>query len=552
MARITIISPEGRQERKLLRHSTLGRHPSNTVQVLDRIVSKEHCHIDEVDGRYVLIDLGSLNGTFVNGTRIERHILSEGDEIHIGATQIVFHAEVRSPSHTESTRVEIEPSRVSRSHTHFTVAPQEGVESHIRTRLAPVLGQTFLPESDIEDPASLRRDYEKLRASYEVMQAIGVELDVDRILERIIDAAFQLLPADRGVILLHNERDALEPRCTRMRGKRGDEGEAMELSRTILAEVLRDKAAIISNDVSMDERFQSAHSIIMQGIRSTMAVPLLHGNEVFGVMLLDSHIATHAFTEKDLAIFQNVANQAGAAIQNSLYAKKLEQEAITRQRFQKLLSPAIAEQVLEGKVEIGKSGELRETTVLFTDIRGFTAMSERQEPQAIVDMLNEYFELMVEIIFRHEGTLDKFVGDEIMALFGSPVAHQDDPFRAVSTAFEMIRVLRSFNEKRSRRGEDPIQVGIGINTGEVVAGYLGSSQALDYTVIGDAVNTGARLCSMAKGGEILISESTYRRVRDHFDVLGLPPAQLKGKTKALKVYRVIAQRGAPSTFPKRH
>jgi adenylate cyclase len=287
----------------------------------------------------------------------------------------------------------------------------------------------------------------------------------------------------------------------------------------------------------------------MQGIRSSMAVPLMHSGQLFGVMVLDSQIATNAFTEKDLQLFQNMANQAAIAIQNSLFARKLEQEAVARQSFQRLLSPAIAEQVLSGRVEVKKGGELRDTTVLFTDIRGFTAMSEAKPPQEVVEMLNEYFEQMVEIIFEHEGTLDKFVGDEIMALFGAPVAHEDDAYRAVRVALEMQDALDRFNGERKERGLDALHVGVGINTGEVVAGYLGSSKALEYTVIGDVVNTGARLCSIAKAGEIIISENTYLRVKGRFEVVELPPTPVKGKSQPLKIYNVL-RRGQGATGPR--
>jgi adenylate cyclase len=150
------------------------------------------------------------------------------------------------------------------------------------------------------------------------------------------------------------------------------------------------------------------------------------------------------------------------------------------------------------------------------------------------------------VIFKYEGTLDKFVGDEIMALFGAPVSHPDDPARAVRTALEMMEVLGQLNETRRRRGDPEIQIGIGINTGEVVAGYLGSSKALEYTVIGDTVNTGARLCSLAKAGQIIISQNTYEHVRDAFEVVELPPTHVKGKSEALKVYNVIGERKAGS------
>ena len=183
---------------------------------------------------------------------------------------------------------------------------------------------------------------------------------------------------------------------------------------------------------SVDSRFKGAQSIIMQGIRSSMAVPLLYRTELLGIMVLDSQIAANAFTEKDLQLSQNVANQAAVAIQNSLYAAKLEQKrsrasvssACCRRRSPSRSSAA--------RSRCQKGGEHARRRVLFSDIRGFTAMSEKRSAQEIVDMLNEYFELMVEIVFRYEGTLDKFVGDEIMALFGAPVAHADDPIRAVT------------------------------------------------------------------------------------------------------------------------
>ncbi len=549
-------------ERELLPHNTLGRHPENTIQLLDRIVSKEHCHVDQVDGNWMLKDLGSLNGTFVNGERVSERVLGQGDEISLGSTRMVFQVEAMDiaepqsapppasapdlgtvpapggplPSPEALAAAAVAGHKMSR----VTIAPGM-VESHIRSKLEPILDQSFLPERLVGDNAALRKDYEKLRVSYEVIKAIGTELDVDKLLSKLLDCAFQLLPADRGVALLFDADRELRPRCVRTK-KAMPEGEDVVLSTTIINEVLRDKTAVLSSDASVDSRFQGAHSIIMQGIRSSMAVPLLHSGEIFGMLVLDSQIAANAFTEKDLGLFQNIGNQAAIAIQNGLYAVKLEREAVTRERFQRLLSPAIAEQVINGDVEVKKGGELRDTTILFTDIRGFTSWSESRSARDVVDMLNEYFELMVEIVFDQEGTLDKFVGDEIMALFGAPVAHSNDPYRAVKTAIDMLKVLAEFNSRRLAAGEDEIKIGIGINTGDVVAGYLGSSKALEYTVIGDAVNTGARLCSLAKSGEIIISHTTYNRVKDSFDVVELPPTSVKGKSKPLKIFNVIRER----------
>ncbi|MEZ4288558.1 MAG: adenylate/guanylate cyclase domain-containing protein [Polyangiales bacterium] len=396
-----------------------------------------------------------------------------------------------------------------------------------------------MPELMIKDDKTLRRDYERLRASFEISQAIGAEHDVDLVLREILKVAFRLLPADRGVVLL-NESGHLQAKSVRFKDLK-EEREGLSISQTIIDEVMRHRAAVLSRDASVDERFQKAKSVISSGIRSTMGVPLLHNGDVFGVMLLDSKIETNAFTEKDLRLFQTIANQAATVIQNIEFAHRLQGEAITRQRFQRLLSPAIAEQVLRGDVDIKRGGEMRPTTVLFCDIRGFTQMSENFDAQQVVTLLNEYFESMVEIVFEHEGTLDKFIGDEIMALFGAPVGHPDDPCRAVLTALKMKDALIEFNRQKPVASMPDLEVGTGINTGEVVAGYIGSSRAMEYTVVGDAVNIASRLCSIAKPGQVLISESTANKLGGRFILQEIDDAQIRGKRRPIRVFNVIGE-----------
>jgi adenylate cyclase len=545
MAFLKIISPEGSERTvELAELNTLGRHPDNTIQLLDRIVSKNHCHINLADGRYVLVDQGSLNGTYVNGERVQgTRLLASEDEITLGSTKLVFSSAAARAAPAVGRTVDA-TSAVAVETGKVTIAPGV-VESHIRSKLAQHTAQNFMPERLLQDESVLRRDYEKLRVSFELTRAIAGELDVDKLLAKILATAFELLAADRGVVLLFDEKKQLQPRCVRT--KRGNVTDDVALSSTIINEVLRDRAAVLSSDALMDSRFKGAHSIIMQGIRSSMAVPLIYSEELLGVMVLDSQVAANAFTDKDLQLTQALANQAALAIQNSLYARKIEKEALTRERFQRLLSPAIAELVVSGEVAVEKGGVARETSVFFSDIRGFTAMSETRTAQEIVDMLNEYFEQMVEIIFKYEGTLDKFVGDEIMALFGAPVAHDDDAYRAVKVAVEQLRVLDQWNKVRVAEGEAAIHIGIGINSGSVVAGYLGSSKALEYTVIGDVVNTASRLCSVAKAGEVIISRNTYDLVKDYFDAQELSPTQVKGKAQALQVYRVLGEKATRRT-----
>src|SRR5450432_3562063 len=523
MGKIIVTGNDQRREYELGAVNTVGRHPDNTLQILDRIVSKEHAQIiRQPDGRFLFRDLGSLNGSFLGGERMSEHILGDGDEITLGSTRLTF--QERSAEDSLLQKVTIAPS---------------ATEALIRQKIqAPPAAREFLPEKEIFDVEVLRRDYEKLRLANELGRSIGLEVNLDILLEKIIMKAFDLIPADRGVILLM-EDGVPKPKIAKTRDGKNEQ---IVLSKSILSEVVQNKASVLSSDATMDSRFSAAHSVIMQGIRSTMTVPLLHHDELLGIMHLDSMIATNAFTEKDLQIFGGAASQAAVAIHNSQLVRKIEHEAKTRAQFQRLLSPNLVDQVVQGKLQLEKGGVLSEVTLLFSDIRGFTSMSESREPEEIVRMLNEYFELMVDVIFKYEGTLDKFVGDEVIALFGAPVPMQNAELKAAQCALDMMRVLSEWNRTRAAEGQNEIKIGIGINTGIVVTGAIGSSRALQYTAIGDAVNTASRLCSVAEAGQIILSEATYRTMIEDVAAVPLPPVRVKGKAEELRVYNAVGLR----------
>jgi adenylate cyclase len=523
MAKIIVTSNDQRREYELGAINTIGRHPDNTLQILDRIVSKEHAQVvRQPDGRFLFRDLGSLNGSFLRGERVSEHILHDADEIMLGSTCLTFQEKSAQDSLLQK----------------VTIAPA-ATEALIRQKIqVPPTAREFLPEKEIFDVEALRRDYEKLRLAHELGRSIGLEVNLELLLEQIIMKAFELIPADRGVILLMEDGVPL-PKIAKTRDGKNEQ---IVLSKSILNEVVTNKASVLSSDATMDSRFSAAHSVIMQGIRSTMTVPLLHHDELLGIMHLDSMIATNAFTEKDLQIFGSIASQAAVAIHNSQLARKIEHEAKTRAQFQRLLSPNLVDQVVQGKLQLEKGGALSEVTLLFSDIRGFTSMSESRAPEEIVRMLNEYFELMVDVIFKYEGTLDKFVGDEVIALFGAPVAMQQAEIKAVQCALDMMRVLGEWNRTRAAEGQDEIKVGIGINTGMVVTGAIGSSRALQYTAIGDAVNTASRLCTIAEPGQIILSETTLRKVEGEIAAVPLPPVRVKGKMDQLRVWNAVGMR----------
>ncbi len=526
MATLSYIDPQGKKREHLLGAFTrIGRHPDQDFQVLDRVVSKEHSHVKRLpNGDFAIRDNGSRNGTFLNGESVIGLItLKNADRIVIGSTELLFVI----PKKTN-------PMGMVTLHS-------DQLSANIQSELAKNDGR-FLPADELGDERSLRRDYEKLRISYELSQAIGLEMDREALLNKILDKAFEIFPADRGVILLRVKgEEKLVPAAVKTRGEETTT-ENVRISETIIREILEEKTAILSSDAMMDSRFQGAHSIILQNIRSTMTVPLLHEDEVLGIIHLDSKIARGAFKEKDLQILQGFASQAAVFIEHQGLLQKFESEILMRDKMQRLLSPNLVEEVVSGRLDIKKGGESRFVTSMFADIRGFTAISEQITPQELVTLLNEYFELMVDVIFKYEGTLDKFVGDEIMALWGAPISKEDDSERAVLAALEMQTLLQRFNMNQAHKNEHQLHIGIGLNTGEVVAGYIGSTKSMSYTVMGDNVNTAARLCSAAKAGEVLIGANTFAQVGYKFNVEKLPPTKLKNKSVHVDIYRVLSSK----------
>ena len=206
--------------------------------------------------------------------------------------------------------------------------------------------------------------------------------------------------------------------------------------------------------------------------------------------------------------------------------------------FKRYVSKQVVDEILDNESNLNLGGEEREATVLFTDIRGFTSMSEKMDPKTVVSTLNEYFSEMIDIVFKYNGTLDKIIGDELMIVYGAPLSSEDDTTRALKTAIEMQACIKEMNVKRKKKKEAEILVGAGINRGNVVSGNIGSREMMDYTVIGDTVNLGSRLCSVANPGEILVSNSVFEVSKCDFAFKKLNPINVKGKKNKVNVYLV--------------
>jgi len=253
------------------------------------------------------------------------------------------------------------------------------------------------------------------------------------------------------------------------------------------------------------------------------------------------------------AIFESVFKAAlvgGTALVSGYIghrSKALIVQAIEEQEEKKFIKTVFGryatEEVVEDALKRGLKlgGEEREVTIFFSDIRNFTGMSERLQPNEVVDLLNDYFAEMVDVISRNGGTLNKFMGDGILAIFGAPVSYGNDAERAVITALEMMERLEGFNREQVEKGKAELSIGIGINTGRVVVGNVGSTERMEYTAIGDAVNLASRLDELNKelGTSILISHSTFQQVEGIIQTNRLKPTKLKGKEKKVWVYEVV-------------
>jgi adenylate cyclase len=339
-----------------------------------------------------------------------------------------------------------------------------------------------------------------------------------------------------SILLLDDRTQELVPRVSRSRT--GDASAARHVPQSIARKAIDERVAILSDNAAADDRFKGK-SILIQSVRSAMCTPLLGSDQkALGILYVDNQTATHSFTDEDLEFLIAFSGLTSVAIENSKLSERIRREALVLSNFQRFFAPNLAAQIAQeaGAVQLG--GVKRAVIIFFSDIRGFTTMSETMSPDVIATLLTEYFTEMVEIVFEHGGTLDKFMGDAIMALWGAPIAHADDADRAMACAIDQLAALEKLNTKWKEQGRPELGIGIGINFGETFAGYIGSDRRLEYTVIGDAVNIASRLCSSAGPNQILISEPFYQALKKPPKVEPLEPVQVKGKSRAIPVYRV--------------
>jgi adenylate cyclase len=498
----------------------VGRLSDNDLVLPDRMVSGSHLIFEQHGAVWRVRDLGSRNGTTLNGQRVESEPLRDGDVVALG------HATIHARMVTLH-----EPS----------VADVQFIEAgfeQVRHSLHGSEPAGFPLAKDIADEDELRRDYDKLRLAHELSLHLGNERDSGRLLARVLEFCFQVLPVEHGAALLrYDPGSKLDVRAARSRIP----GESIAMSRSLVDRVLNTGEGLLLAD-AMQSTLGSAASIHDGQIRSVIVAPLPTREGPSGVLFLANCSRPDAFEDKDLHLVVGMAAQAALALERAALLRQVEAETERRVFLTRFLSPALVEEVQSDRVNLQQQGELRRVAVLFADLRGFTRTAEALGPTDTVRMLNEHFEHLVDEVFRFGGVLDKFVGDALMALWGAPVAREDDALRALRCALAMQRRIAKLGAARAERGLAPQQIGVGVHIGDAVVGSMGAPMRLDYTAIGPCVNLANRLCSLAGPGEVVTSLETAKPLADQL-VLGEPTTvAVKGFSEPVSVCRVTGER----------
>lgn len=538
-----LLSTAGDQSIELAPGRTLvvGRAVTSDVPIYDPTISRRHAEISLGPAGVRVKDLGSSNGTFLNGARITQADATANDVITFG--KVAFKVTTITPPARPSTPApESGQTSGSRGIPQGTIVRQLPVNPSSGGVPAIVHGGTAASASGgghlkVAAQTEAERREKKLSLLFEIAKELSRQQELDQVLNKVVDVTFQIFNVDRVSILLLDPRTSdLIPRLSKSRT--GDANAVKHVPQSIARKAVEDRVAILSDNAAADDRFKGK-SILIQSVRSAMCTPLLGADQtVLGILYVDNQTAIQSFTDEDLDFLMTFGGLCAVAIENSQMSERIRREAMVLSNFQRYFAPNVAAQIAEQEGAVTLGGDKRPVVIFFSDIRGFTPMSENMNPDEVAKLLTEYFTEMVEIVFEHSGSLDKFMGDAIMALWGAPIAHEDDADRAMQCAIDQLTVLEKMNAKWAEQGRPPINIGIGINFGEVFAGNFGSDRRLEYTVIGDAVNTASRLCSVAGPNEILIAEPFYKALKKPPKVEALEPVQVKGKAKKVPVYRV--------------
>ncbi|NDQ56394.1 MAG: FHA domain-containing protein [Acidipila sp.] len=542
----------------------VGRAETNDLVLRETSVSRQHAVLSPgPNGSWQLTDLGSANGVVLNGHVVREASLKNNDLLSIGSYSVRFES---LESHLLLTHAASMPARltmvmsmkdvsaalqiaesvqpppsaagaISRATISPAPAPGDSADLGEMTNATAVAGQRL---------KALEHENRLLSLLYQVSRALAELVSIEEVVKQVLDLALQVEGVERGYAMLLDGKGGFLPAVIRYRDSNpATHGTQMILSQSIIQRVLQGGVPLLVRDARSDSLLGSSRSIALSGMQSAMCAPLRSGAQVYGLLYVDNLVKRGMFSQEDLNVFSVIAAQAGLSIDRVSTRQEVARQIIQRNALERFLSPGIAKKIASEAANIELRGESQKVTVLFSDIRDFTSMAETMTSEQTVEILNDYFSAMTERIFEREGTLDKFLGDGLMCLFGAPFSTGHDAINAVRTAIDMQHTLVQLNRDFQR----PLRMGIGINSGPAVVGYIGASRRMDYTAIGDVVNVASRLTARAAPDQILISAATFEELGGVLPVRMLEPIRVKGKSAPIAVYEVIWQECPPPSPP---
>ncbi|MBE9199304.1 MULTISPECIES: adenylate/guanylate cyclase domain-containing protein [unclassified Nodularia (in: cyanobacteria)] len=509
----------------------IGRLPECDLYLPFGGVSRKHARlVKTVNGVWTIEDLGSKNGTQVNQNLISQiHELHHGDMIWLGNVNLeVLFGNGAAHCMNQQTIGSID----SQPRTIFHNVKQ--------------LQQQWI-EADSQDGETSNKDktIARLKDLVDIAKNLCAAASIEEIFSQVQQVVFRYLDSiDRLALLIDvngcGHLELVNAATRDIDQQKYLEGDGDWISRSICQRVFEEKIALQTADTHKDERFSGEHSILVKGIRSAMAVPLWDENKVVGVLYADAHLSSSHWAnegEEELSFFSALANLVASSVQRWLLADKLKAEEVIRHRLERYHSPAVVQQLIAvGGLPDGRLAPTEsEISIVFADLVGFTAISERLTPTAIAQLLNNLFEEMLQEVFAYGGTLDKYIGDCIMAFFGAPEPQPDHADRATAAAKGMLARLERLNA--SGFWQEPLQLRIAINSGKAVVGDVGSFQRVDYTALGAAINLAARMEAVCPPSECVISETTYFMLSQTSDFHEMGHYRFKGIDRLVKVYQ---------------
>jgi len=515
-----------------LKHElSVGRTEGNDLILNHPSVSRKHAKFELRDEYWWIVDLKSTNGVKLNGNLVTEGQVAAGDKISVGSVQLEARALPSVDFNADS--MFDNPSgtvirRISDFNSEFGLDISEALENK-----GPVTRPPSQP--GLREPAVSR---EKIfQVLVQVAKALLASEELQVVLTTVMDIIFRYLPVERGLIILFDEDGNPIPKLTKF--IEGADQQDIPISRTILKMVAQQQVALMTSNALEDARLLGGKSIAIHGIRSAMCVPLWNRQRVIGAVQVDSPIHIGSFTEEDLDLLTALANFAAVAIERAQLAEKIEEERKIRSRMERYHSPAVVDEIVKGSISTESEVRSTDVSILFADISGFTTVSETKKPEEVAEFLSHFFSCAVESIFAYGGTLDKFIGDAVMAFFGAPLPQDDHADRAVLTGLMLQRMVNDWNVERAKIDLPPVLVRVGINSGLAVVGNVGTEKRVDYTVLGSSVNIASRLESgVAKPGQVVISQNTMDRIMGSFETEPLGEFALKGLQQKMPVYAV--------------